>query len=833
MPFRELRALICVFFVLILTSCGGNDGDPVVFLPKVTGKIGSNSESLREIYCSPQRVSFRDGILTDENFRSVFDCANFDGSLEDLRPLIKNSEFPAFVRNMNAILGADSTRTLRDTLGDWLEPGPQGTSRIDRLLPVVSEVVKNPAFRDGLPVIDNILESGRDVWQPLLPPLSELVYNERFPNTFDDLLTLFSGVEKAEPTDYAKRLKFTARFLTTKVEGTNNSAAWEILKLLDELNRFPIPGTSIREYLDQLNVKGVITGLYEESGALRGEEINPRLNADPLPEELEKGETWTPEQRRRLAMRQLFQGGSEAPIVQLAGIIREFDRPHPNFLPALAAWFAANGERVNNGLFEYVAKAMVRSALPKINLEVWLKQYAENLDPNLPKKKVTSEEFLNFLRAALGDTSFEAWLEQQILRANKDNFGTKNARFLARTNLRQQILEVYRMPQVAEFGVTIIPDGKTMPLANAYKRWANLHRGEKLEVVVGGEQANLEVHFTRFWLDAARDSMGESIIIRFAMDLAQTFFTDFAGGFASKHPSISKWYYKGAYSSPDSTESIAAYAFKELDLLKVWSEKKDWLKKDFAEEVFRSPEDLAAFRYLVDQIPNIWLYIRSGMMRSGSDLTRLLSERDKGYLIHTYVDIVSSAVETGVIARAVPLISLYQEEWEKAGMEESPTPIPETLEERRKVAKGADALRRVLHALFEPQVKGDYSSSTLSKVLVPLNALVEEGKRRATEKFLITASREILNTADEKINRFFDGMNQTKEGGSRATDRSTLRSASEMLRDERFPQILHALNQFFRDDAVRPALDYIAEKIDNGTIDRILLFVRRVLGFRS
>ncbi|NUM88889.1 MAG: hypothetical protein HUU37_06780, partial [Bdellovibrionales bacterium] len=94
----------------------------MVFLPKVLGKVGGNAEYLRQLYCNPQKVSFRDGILTDENFGNIFDCANFDGSLEDLRPLIKSREFPAFVRNLNAILGADSTRSLRDTLGDWLEP---------------------------------------------------------------------------------------------------------------------------------------------------------------------------------------------------------------------------------------------------------------------------------------------------------------------------------------------------------------------------------------------------------------------------------------------------------------------------------------------------------------------------------------------------------------------------------------------------------------------------------------------------------------------------------------------------------------------------------------
>ncbi|NUM87702.1 MAG: hypothetical protein HUU37_00720, partial [Bdellovibrionales bacterium] len=703
------------------------------------------------------------------------------------------------------------------------------------LLPVASEVIRNPAFRDALPVIDNILESGHDVWQPLLPPLADLVYDERFPHTFDDLLTLFSGVTETDTQskDYAGRIKFTARFLSSRMEGGENSVAWEILQVLDDLNRIELPHTTLREYLDQLNVKGVITGMYEESGALRGEELNPKLNADPVPEELEKGESWTPAQRRRHAMRLLFRGGAEAPIVQLAGLVREFDRPHQNFLPALASWFAANGDRVSSSLFDYVAKAMVRSALPKINLEIWLKQYAEKLDQDLPKKKVGPREFVSFLRAALADSAFDVWMDQQLFKASRESFGEKNARFLSRTNLKQQILEIYRLPQVADFGATLIPEGKTLPLGSAYKRWANLHRSDKLEVPVAGEDASLDEHLTRFWLDSARDSMGESVIVKFVMDLAQTFFTDFAGGFAAKHPSISKWYYKGAYSSPDSTESMAAYAFQELNLLKVWEEKRGWLKEDFAREVFRSPEDLAAFRYFVDQVPNIWLYVRSGMMRSGADLTRLLSERDKGYLIHGYVDLITVAVDSGLLARAVPILHQYQEERERAGLSEEPDPLPETLEERRKTAKGADALRRVLHAILEPKTPGDYGSTVLSRILVPLNSLVQEGKRRTTERFLLTASRELLATPDEKINRFFRGMNATKRAGGSATDRGTLRGISDMLKDDRFPRILHALNRFFRDDAVRPALDYLAEKIDDGAIDRILLFVRRVLGFRS
>jgi hypothetical protein len=59
--------------------------------------------------------------------------------------------------------------------------------------------------------------------------------------------------------------------------------------------------------------------MYQESGYVRGEEMNPKLNADPDQDELELGLNLTPEQRRERIYRKLFSSDNgEPPISQLS-----------------------------------------------------------------------------------------------------------------------------------------------------------------------------------------------------------------------------------------------------------------------------------------------------------------------------------------------------------------------------------------------------------------------------------------------------------------------------------------------------------------------------------
>lgn len=820
-----LAASVAASAGLGFTGCGNKSEDPVLFAPKLVGENGVDLDTRKQLLCRGVNVHLDENFLTPENFRAVFDCANYDGKLDQLGPLLRSAEFTDFLKNMNLIFGAKSTGDLRETLRAWLEPTSDGESRIDGLLPVLSGLIANPAFQDGLPVLHHFLAAGLPVWKELLPQLSYLVYDERFPDTFESLAFLFEG-RPGEEVDYSAKAKAWARFVRSRVDG--KTVAARTLDLGYRLGEIDLPGTSIQEFLDRMNVGGVFAALYKDTGALRGEVINPKLNADPDEEELRDGLSLTPEQRQERAYRKLFvktQTG-DAPIVQLAGLVAEFQGPHPEFLPSLANWFAGNGDRVASGISEYVIRARVISRLSGLSLESFLTAFAAEKGL-APSTKLAAADYVAFLGEAFGSPSFAAWLKEQTGSINREIFGPRNGALMDDASLAPRLAALYQSRAVAEFGGALSP-GAPLALSQLNKRFSNLHRsGERLTVDFRGRVKNVEEHTVDLWWEAANAALGEPVVLRFAVELAQTLFSDLAAQFSANGLTLSEWYFQSPYGNPGTTEAIAGYAFKELDFLAKLKKHEAYLKGEFAEEVFPREEDRRAFRLLVDQVPHIWLYVKSGMARSGNDLNRALSSGDDGYLIKTYVALLTGAQRSGWLRDGARLVEAYHLKFEP-----EPSPPPSrAIEHRRRIDEGAEALTRLLRGLLEPETERDYQTSTLGRLLVPAASLFSPEHRREGERFLYTGATEILRADYDDLNGFLRELFGAGSAGSLPTRREALRTAAEMLRDPVFPTALGQLTRFFQEDAVKPALEFLRRKIDDGSARELMLFLRRVLGF--
>jgi hypothetical protein len=826
-----MKKLMLVGVALALLGCGENRSTPQIFLPRVVGPEGADLETLRARYCQGTGIDLND-ILTPENFRAIFNCANYDSSLESLRPLLTSQEFPSFLKNINLILSSENTGDLKETLRAWLEQGAGGTSRLDRLLPLLAKIIKNPSFQAGLPLVNQLLEAGGEVWEELLPGLADLVHQERFPDTFDDITELLSDPSRDQSRDdYGALAKDWATFLQAKVRG--KSISLRALELAYRTKEIEIRGTHLREYLDHLNEKGVFVSLYLDNGAVRGEVLDPKLNADPDEEELKEGLNLTPEQRRERAYRKLFApgpGGQDPPIVQLAGLVEVFHRDHPEFFSALANWLSANGPRVAGGLTEFVVRGQALANLSQLSVDRFLNSYAREIGLS-PQAKVTAPEFVAFLEGAFASPAFSVWIETEQNSLNSTQFGARNGELMKASGLSMSTLSLYRIPAVAQFGATLIPADRPQLLSAAMKRFSSLHRTEKLTLEFAGVNQSLEGHLVDLWWGAAKTTLGEGVVVDFTMRLVQSFFLEFAAEFPRKNLSLAEWYFGSPYGNPGTTEMIAGYAVKELDLLPKYRKNKKWLQGEFADEIFTVEADKEAFRLLVEQVPNLWLYLRSGMSRDGNDLVRAMASKDRGYLIRGYVDIIASAQRSGWIKDAVALVHAYHQKFEPSS---SAGEVSDELEERRRVSKGADALKRLLRALFEPEEKGNYQTSTLGRLLNPISSLVSPERRGQTESFVAASAAEVLKLPDEDINNFMrELLSSSPSEGATADRRETLRAAAEFLRDPISPTVVRQLSLLFRENAVKPALDFLAQKVDDGTLPEVLLFLRRILGFRG
>ncbi|MCO5141705.1 MAG: hypothetical protein M9962_01290 [Oligoflexia bacterium] len=828
MRLKKLIFSVCV--CVLVSGCGADDSRPSLFLPYVKSPEGADLEALRAKYCSGGNVFLDDRFLTVENFYAIFNCANYDGSLEELRPLLTHKEFPSFLENVNSLMKGSGE--LKDSVRDWLQEGPSGTSRIDDLLESVGKIIRNESFQKFLPLVSSILEAGQSIWDQLLPGLAPVIYQPRFPDNLDDISLLFENAADPEANNLerAKTIKKWARFASKNVDG--KTVSLRLLELLDGIKHVQI-STSLYEFFDHANEKGSFSSLYLDSGKVRGEVINPKLNADPDEEELSRGISFSPKERQEKAYRKLFKRVSrteDAPIVQLAAVVEEFQKPHKDFLPAISRWFSANGDRVISNVSQYVLRAQILTGLPGFSLEEYLLERANIEGLNL-RKQVTQEEFVAFLDRCFQSPTLENWVRAGTRKINEEELGKKNAvLFELSSDLNVDLFRLYQSRELVDFGKEIVADGKKLALNSAIKRYSNLHRTDKLEVKFQNEKTSVEEHILNLWWTAAQKALGESVVINFAVELVQTLFTEMAGDFDEKGITLSEWYFSSPYGDPGSTESIAAYAFKELGMMEKYHKHKAYLLGEFAEEVFPIESDREAFRALVKQVPNLWMYIKSGMYRSGADLTRALALKDRGYLIRSYVAMIATATQSGLVSEGARLIDSYFVEMNPPVEEDKE--VSDAVEDRRKISQGADALKRVVRSLVMPEVPGRYENTTASNFILAVKDLVSEEKRMETEDFLLTASDQISKTSDKKIADFLDDFGSKDHSDESVMQKRNNRKAlADLLREKKFPTVMIQLNKFFQDKAVKPALDYIQRKIDDGTLPDLLLFIRRVLGF--
>lgn len=824
---------ILILTAVVLSSCAKDKKEetPYIFLPRAVTAEGVDLEAAHSTLCKGTVISLDENFLTPANFRSVFDCANYDKTLAPLEPLLTNKEFPSFISNINVILRSESTAGLKETINSWLKEGPEGTSRADRLLPLLAEIIKNPSFQDGLPLLSSILTAGESVWDQLLPGLAEVVYQERFPDNYEDISELLSasGTSTGEK-NYAKTTKDWAKFLGRDIDG--KTVAYRGLELVDGLRSIHLSNTSLLEYLDQLNEKGVFVSLFLESGAVRGEKLSDKLNADPDEDELKSGELLSPEERRIKAYKKLFArgpNGENAPIVELVAILNEFQKSHPDFLPALSRWFSANGGKLSEGLSEYVLRARILSGLPDLSVAGYLNDYAESKEIDA-QDMVNGDEFAKFLADAFHDGAFVAWLNPALLEVNRAQLGPKNGNLVASSGLAPAVAELYSQPAVANFAHAVIAEGKSISLSSAIRKYSNLHRGEKLVFDYHGGTKTLEQHLLTVWADTTKEVLGENVVLDFGLQLAQTLFSDMAANFGKKNMTITEWYYSSPYSDPSTFETILGYGMKDLGLMEKYYKHRSYLENDLPNEIFKDETDKVAFRKLVHEVPGIWLYFKSGMARSGNDLTRAMASKDKGYLIKNYVSLLCQAFQNGLIEKGVAVLSAYQNAFPESFQNSE---VSDALEDRRKVSLGADALKRVMRSLFRPQLAGNYETSTSGRLVHAAGDLVSDSQRSVTERFLLTSADQVLATSDAKLNNFFRDFGKNSKEGSVLERRQTMKAVSETLRDGKFPTMVRQLNTFFQDNAVKPALDYLARRIDDGSLPKALLFLRRILGFKS
>jgi hypothetical protein len=823
-----LRWTIFLAAVLGLSSCAKEDKEPEIFLPRFYSKEGEDLTAARERACQPAEQHFDERLLTQQNFSSIFRCANYDKKLSELEPLFTSAELPRLIESANLLLRSSHTDGLKQTLDSWLKDGPEGNSRVDRLLPSLASVIKNQSFQDFLPVLSHILQAGENTWSALLPGLANVVHTDRFPDNLENAAAAFSSFSKEEGTSQAATIKDFSRFLRSEVDG--KQVALHALELMHEIQTIEPPGTSIYEFLGHISRKGTIPLYFLNSGFVRGETVNPELNRtaeDPVEEC--PGLQDTPESHQQCAYERLFKRpaqGGDAPIVQLAALVAEMQKPHPEMLSSLARWYQSNAFRLEGAVHRYALKYAAAQARSQVSLGAYITEHAKSKGIDM-QAKVNAEQLAAFLRDALGSPDFKAWAAEKIKTANSAHFGPRNAARLESSPLVPSYVSLLQAPSFSAIAAKILPPGSSQPLSKVISRAILLVRSA--ETTVDGKKKSVDGHAEDLWLDSVSSHLGEDVALKTAIVLSQNAASELLGKIGQNGETLAEWYFHSPYGNPDTTEAVLAFALT-MGILDTYQQNKQWLTEEVANEAFPGNEsDKRAFRMLVEQLPNLILYVRSGMARSGGDLTRALSPDRSRYLVRTYVALIARASETGWVRKGARLIEAFHQRPDRPARTE--TQASWELEDQGRYTLGAEALQRILWALITPEAKGDYSTSTLGRLVPTLAAAVSEPQRPATLRLVLSSAEQIAGLPDEQINDFLRKWSEEAPEGSLNERRQTYKSVADLMRNKNCPALARHLAGLFRENAVKPALDFLAAKIDDQTLPKFLLFVRRVLGY--
>lgn len=899
-----VRIGIALLALLAFAGCSADEGDLKAQVPHIPEQIALNKASPAELArrrvarCSPDKFSF--SFLEDTNqFKSFFDCANYNYQFQQLEPFFHSPAAPGFIDafkdSVVALSTSSNAQNIRELLAPWFqEYKGTGEAKVDHVLPIVPEVIKSALFRKTLPLLATMLDHGEPVWNTALQGLSLLVYNSWYPELWNDVRKLFNIYETGEGHNLlALSTREFFEFLrkdNLHPNGSTSTNAMFLLELADDLNNFKTLEYGFIHLFEYANNRDIFSALYQTGPELmRGEKILPGLNQS--------------EADMKAKVDSLFVGGRQAPLLQLIEVVREFNEPRPNFLPAISQWFSSNKnkERMHRGIFEFIGRRLTGEILSDFPISKYINKYIRNNYKNIryeiPKEggqpgemelvkcrrrsrcEVPPSVFMEIFDVALGDPKFIDFVRKELQKRARLKFGPLNSELLfeygakyeadrkGEGELVQRLVQIYRSSDLREYTESLFKDANSVAvpkirISTAISIFSKMHfleEGQEVDGLLGprfvfrGEEDTAYEHIVQSILDVSQKAWGSSIIIDEAFRVSEVFLSELADKLKENGEefTLSQWLFRSTYSDPDFIERIV-FEGRRLKILGNLDEKIRWLKEDIGSEIFaEGSEDLQSFRMLVDQIPNFLIYIESGMSRSGKNMLRVFSDRDDGYLIRKWVDILCEAYDQEWTLKFLPVwkdfidyMNVKQKRLKeknaeiRAAMNEQENRIEDFREARRR-ADGVHAMRAVGVALLRPQNDDDnFDESLLGKMLVSIAPLANVENRQKTEYWLVELSNRVVAASDDEINgvyKFFAGKRLPLDASEEQIEEQHKfrKNIAELMREESFPQVLVELDRLFKDQAVAPALDFIRDKIDDQDADRILELVRKILGIRK
>src|SRR3989344_5549516 len=147
---KSTRMIACFMLALVaLVGCSKGSEEVDVFLPRIDDPHAAR----KNVLCAPDKISLASfdrnkKFLETAEFRSFFDCANYDGKFAGIAPLVHSPASPRFLESLmdsvGSIANSGPAKNIKERIAPWFEEHRDSrVAKVDHMLPVIAKVIKH------------------------------------------------------------------------------------------------------------------------------------------------------------------------------------------------------------------------------------------------------------------------------------------------------------------------------------------------------------------------------------------------------------------------------------------------------------------------------------------------------------------------------------------------------------------------------------------------------------------------------------------------------------------------------------------------------------------
>lgn len=808
-----------IISVLGISACSKQAEPPSIkrfFNPKYQEDMTRRQQLCSQVTISP-------GKIIDEEMRvNLFNCLNYDGSLNDLAPLILDSEL---FESLNSVMSNGDSQTLRDVLGEIDE------EKVIELLPFMAEILKRNVIPNIVPVVSKVVGdlSENGVLHPMLPSITSMFQSAYF--------------------------EFAARSSSSAI---SSGAMGALMKRLSDWLLSPDEGTFIYKKLllelqNAFREREVLTPLLPfANDVLTSGAIGPLVQG-PYPDPQNE-----PSRLKDLITHPLD------PIVKLINTVHILNRPNNRFLHSLKVSFLQFEAPVKKAVVEELRRkfierihGMMIDDIQRNDFRRFFTESGYSYDNGrMPVRDILNlflcyfdaygsggcssgfKQYINdvgglkfilsqFNRDLSRNENFLNDLEEGFFINLADEYVDFANKYLQHyssyldeeSGIREMVEEF-----IGNFSTLILGENKTMNQVlhgvwdDVLLRYYSVDLGfmelwnqvvDKIKSLEFDSALNLaETVIKEMGKNPPGDNAGGNSLLK-------TIFQDFElvkyleavscidGSCKTLRERIVTYYLPQVRESPSNPTSPPAWSEEDLD---------------FTHEILKA-------------LPAIEVVVKNGATDNGKLLHALYKFDSETYpLFKELVSFIEFARGEQFIQRLRPLIISAID----SGLVEAFLLVEQRCQDSPFICWSKKVYAsQGLFDLVRPQRDQNLETALINNIIQLIRTIVDRQALPMTGEFLRVTAEAIDDVPQEELDRFLSGLNDLLEAERPLASSHPLgkfsRELGQMIEREDFQRLIRSLDRINREGNLQPMLHYLSNQIDNGNAEKVLRFAFRLI----